>query len=421
MTHDEIRSYLYFGAVYDDAHGRGTELVRAIDTATWAQLANEASTEEVVATGAAQLRAATTAELERVGEAQHVVLLSGGYDSRAMLAALREQVHGTRVLALTYGVPGSRDFDLPPTLATRVGVEHRAFDTTTVEWDLDHVVEDTARRFDAPIPEPDGHHVIGRALELVPADAVRWHGWLGGVASGGQLPPRPSPSWDVAVEHFLRRNRQAPTVELGEGWDPRSVLPATAPVPREHVGYDDQVEIAGRQTHRIGSLAVRTGTTATPLGRDPWLGFMLAQPWARRSPGQDLYRRILDAAFPHLMQVPLQGRILSPPGAGRLRRLGARAARATTRRVRQRVPWADDRLRRRNTQKLDFRGQLDGHTPYRRFVETALTRLAARDVVDRDVVAGVWREHHAGQVDHTHALRLLAGLEVNLAASAMRG
>lgn len=58
----------------------------------------------------------------------HVVPLSGGYDSRFILATLLAAGARERIVAVTFGVPGTLDYDVARLVARTAGVRHETID-----------------------------------------------------------------------------------------------------------------------------------------------------------------------------------------------------------------------------------------------------------------------------------------------------
>lgn len=64
------------------------------------------------------------------GKGRLLVPLSGGLDSRAILGAVLECKPASDILAVTFGMPGTFDFEIGARLARETGLAHRALDVT---------------------------------------------------------------------------------------------------------------------------------------------------------------------------------------------------------------------------------------------------------------------------------------------------
>lgn len=413
MNDDAIQSYLYFGAVYGDVAGEGSKLLLDCDTGRYRDWAARASEDELVRQGIACLREATAEALEQAPAGPHGVFLSGGFDSRAILGCLLEHVAPSELVGLTFGMPGSLDYELPVQLARYAGIRHEALDASSVIWDAAAVVDFARSELSLPAPELDGEFISYQLWRDLPTEWAYWTGYLGGSVSGALLPPEPSPDWDTAVEAFLRRNRQSPHVALdGPGWDPRSVLPNGPMFDPVEFGLDDQLDVAGRQTFRIGS-ARRSRLPVQLLAQPAWKSFMLSLPFHHRAGGAPLYRRILREAFPELFRFPVQG---AESAQRRNASIPAKALRRGRRLAERALPRRAERKASANVQKLDYARALRSGGGYADFVHAAATGLTARGIAEHVDVDRLFVEHRAGTADHTQPLRILTSLEVNFRA-----
>ncbi len=77
--------------------------------------------------------------------ATHIVPLSGGLDSRAILGGLLENLPKSQIITATYGIPGSWDFEIAKDIARKFGVRHEVFNLLDDKWDVDQLVAAAAR------------------------------------------------------------------------------------------------------------------------------------------------------------------------------------------------------------------------------------------------------------------------------------
>ena len=75
--------------------------------------------------------AAIKARFQEADNGTHIVPLSGGLDSRAILAGLLDRGLKDQIIATTYGTPGTYDYDIGCRVAKKIGVKHKAFDLST--------------------------------------------------------------------------------------------------------------------------------------------------------------------------------------------------------------------------------------------------------------------------------------------------
>ena len=82
--------------------------------------------------------------VELAPSGRHIIPLSGGWDSRAILGALLERIDSDRIRTVTFGMPGQLDYDLGKTVADSVGIEHHAFDLRSINFTWDAIRESVA-------------------------------------------------------------------------------------------------------------------------------------------------------------------------------------------------------------------------------------------------------------------------------------
>jgi hypothetical protein len=353
---------------------------------------------------------------------RHVVPLSGGLDSRAILGALVAAGLRERIVAVTLGTPGTLDFEVGRRLARTAGVAHEAIDLTRVELHADALVAAARRGRGWTWAFDRFFH------RLIPArfgpDAVYWSGFMGGALSGSQLPEAPVATWADALAHFERRNRFCAFGGLDRpGFASADVLPATPAVAAVELPYSDQLDFAVRQWGCIRPTVLVEGHDyRAPFLHPAWVRFILGVPDELRR-GQRLYKRIIATAYPALFRVPGQhtlGLPLRTPGwlvAARRRGMKAQALL----RARPLVPA----LRARPLPPpfallnyLDFDAALRERADVRALVLDCVRALDQRGLTSWIRGEALWRRHQRrrGDFDSACALTLLASLELNLRA-----
>ncbi len=117
------------------------------------------------------------------GRGLQVVPLSGGIDSRIILAALAEFTEHKNIHTYTYGVPGSYDFDIPNAIARYTKSQHRSFAASELHYDIDGLV----RAAIATDANTEIFHplVLNSVADHYGDSAVYWSGYAGDLVGGG--------------------------------------------------------------------------------------------------------------------------------------------------------------------------------------------------------------------------------------------
>jgi len=341
----------------------------------------------------------------------HVVPLSAGLDSRLLLALLLEAGIGDRVVAVTFGVPGTLDFELAPRVAQEARVRHEAIDLTALALPP-QVLLDTARRYPwTPLLELHYNHQIQRRFGTA---ATYWSGCMANTLAGKDKDV-PAGDWETACREFAERSRIVRSVRLTPpGFDPRSALPegpllADSPF----TGYEQLNSFLKYPLRNDPALVPRGYDVRTPF-RDPaWVEFMLRLPLeVLEDPG--FYPDIVRLANPRLYRLPSKNRLGLPSDAAEWRVQARRAALKAQRLVKARFPR---RVRRVNPKAnlADVDAELRAPTPLRERVEESVLRLRERGVLPWLDPLALWRRHQGWRANHGDALTLLLALELNLA------
>jgi asparagine synthase (glutamine-hydrolysing) len=377
------------------------------------------------------------------GAARLVVPLSGGLDSRALLAALLELRPAREIETWTFGSPGTWDFELGRRVARSAGTRHTSLDLAREplrEQDLlrqarecDGAVELVQQ---VPLPAWEGAGASGTRVLV---------GFMGDPLMGSKLDPadlalagHPAAREEELALRLLGRHlvapeaAVAPLLRLDEKEAKARLLAAVQAAGRgleadDAASFHEAWDIANRQPRYVRPcvfpLPERFDYRAPFLDAD-LVELLRTAPRAFRL-GSRLYRRALCERFPRLFSLPTKnerGLALQPGALARLRRrAGGRALRALEAGTRGRIAalrWQRERARRRAVNYLDWSRVLRGDSPNAQLLLGCLERLARQPLVDGRALLERWREHRAGRADHARLLLGAVSLELALRAFA---
>lgn len=143
-----------------------------------------------------------------VSNPQYVVPLSGGMDSRIVLAALCEFTETKNIHTYTFGVPGSYDYEIPNKIAKNLGTQHTNFSSKQTIYSIDGLV----RAAIASDGNTEVFHplVLNRVADYYGPDAIYWSGFGGDVVGGafgdkliGNNPKQQLIDYEKRGIHFL--------------------------------------------------------------------------------------------------------------------------------------------------------------------------------------------------------------------------
>lgn len=137
-----------------------------------------------------------------------IVPLSGGMDSRIILAALCEFTDATSIETYTFGVPGAYDYEIPNAIARKLGTQHTNFSAEHTKYTIDGLI----RAAIASDGNTEVFHplVLNRIVDHYSSDAVFWSGFAGDLVGGafgnkleGSNPKQQLINYEKRDIHFL--------------------------------------------------------------------------------------------------------------------------------------------------------------------------------------------------------------------------
>lgn len=370
------------------------------------------------------LKTAVERALAAAGNLNHVVPLSGGLDSRAVLAALRSFLDSREIVCATFGVPGTFDFELPKCIIRKAEVQGEFVDLSETEWDLSRLIT-FARSCGSPIPVFHAYLNHQVRTRFDPLRTVYWSGFLGDALSGAHLPSTESTTWEVAKQQFRKRNllfqKKHPLCGSGSiTWDVDDLLPSHAVYP--HLGglsYDDQLDLGVRQAYYIKPHVLMRGYSyAAPFCDPDWIHLMLTLPREFRL-RQRLYKACLLQLSPRLFEWPVKNNVGLPLTAARWRLYAAktrlRAARLFST-MRLMSPTTDPMMN-----YIDFTCELRKSNGLRRVINEAVTLLYEWEHIDKTVIGHLWSRLSHGHRGSGEMLLALGSVAINIVAFGFAG
>ena len=338
----------------------------------------------------------------------HVVPLSGGYDSRLILAALREFLPAERLHTYTFGEPGSYDYELGTKVAKAAGTRHVTLPLRWSSWqraDLDHNALRSQGQGLLFYMHPT------RLLEMMYGGTTMWSGYAGDLVAGSKLHKDPAPSEKVAQQRYLQNRRFVRTLRLGAA-DNASFLPfmAGAFTTPDVVSYDEQIMIAeGLAKFTAPSVLNSFFKTHTPQFNTPWADFFFSVPSEFRH-GQNLMLSGARRFFPDLFELPSKNTLgLSSQASGWRRKLKVYTSRARklAHQFMPSVSWPFH-------QYYDYHEAFRTDADMKALVHGLLQDFKRRDQLVCDIDA-LWSRHQSRQANLGDVFALIASAEACLA------
>ncbi|KMQ51298.1 hypothetical protein CHISP_1781 [Chitinispirillum alkaliphilum] len=115
---------------------------------------------------------------------QHIIPLSGGWDSRAILGAVIERFGAKSITTVTYGSQGQLDFEIGAAIARDAGVKNIVVDLQEMLFTWENIARAVK---ECPWVVIDGALFNSTCWEYADSNSTIWSGFLGGITGGGLL------------------------------------------------------------------------------------------------------------------------------------------------------------------------------------------------------------------------------------------
>lgn len=343
----------------------------------------------------------------------HLIPLSGGLDSRALLAAAMEA--GADILTVTFGSPGTLDYEYGKQVALEAGVRHECISLPAIQLTTQRLI-DTVQAggswtylFDA---------CYNRILtEEYAEGCVILHGFAGDPVAGSHLPKKIYNNGEVK-ERFAQKQKYSKKRNqfLSSCFDPVDVLPDPRKLP-SILGLTqyEVMDLSVRQRGAIKPIVIdKRYDVRTPFTDPRWLECILSIPtkWRRNC---WLYEAALISRWPDLFSMPAKNGSLKGTKYSRYEYNIARLANTGIRKAERLL--TPESFKSKMINYIDFDKAFDAGGIHYELMKENLEDLFARDI---------WRHFYSGGLDtaimsDSKTLQMMIGLEINIKAEEQVG
>ena len=342
-------------------------------------------------------------------QAETVVPISGGLDSRAILAGLLECADAASIQTYTFGLPNTYDYDIGNRVATQAGTKHTRFDLSRFTFD-DEILAATCRQTDGNV----NLFWPGFTLPIVESygeGAEFWSGFMLDVLAGhfvtksNMIPQRNTDLNKEIRECFLHGAKKISCHSVAHSQIDKWIrmIDIDSRCSKE-IALDEQLHsYLGVERDGGSQILFKDYDYVTPFAENQWMEFMLSVPISLRL-GKRLYKRLFRRSFPSLFSLPIKDNAGVSLDASKL----VVTLKKIKNHLRKRL---DRRYLNPKTNYIDFNRELRSHSPFKQQVEASVANLKKRELIDSEFVDSLWREHHAGKQNNAKILLNLASLE----------
>lgn len=369
-----------------------------------------ADTQELVDIGIEKFKGAI--ERRYCTNQEHVVPLSGGLDSRAILAALLEHTEARHIRTYTFGTPGTYDYDIGNAIARVAGTTHLHVPLTEYQYKIDNLIA-ISRRVDHQTIL--FHHPCVEKIDEYCAGRHVWSGALMETLFGSHYHEEKASDWDEARRNFIREQCYSRSVKLTDVPD-EALLDAIEIDNRlfGRVELELCLDMLNRQLKFIFPHVLMKGYQYKVLFDDKDLVAFALSIDERLLKGQTLYKMMLLKAFPKLFRLRTKTADGLPLTAGHFRH----AMHKRIRRLRNRIVCYRTGFPNANPHcnYIDFSRGLRERSDLRHVVFTSIQDLKRRGVVPWIDVDAIWEQHMSRKANYSNELIVLASLELHFKA-----
>jgi hypothetical protein len=339
----------------------------------------------------------------------NVVPLSGGMDSRIILAALCELTEAKNIHTYTFGVPGAYDYEIPNRIARKLGTNHTNFSAKDTNYTVDGLV----RAAVASDGNTEVFHplVLNRVADHYSCNTTYWSGYAGdlvGGAFGNRL------VGDDAKQQLINYEKRGIHF-LDNVTDDKELYPYIG-LGTKMSGYVSSSEACFWENHLeryTGHHIFRNDMDiVAPLIGMRFLKFFLTLPKDQRA-NKTFFNQAFSNLFPKIFSIPTKDYgykysksiFLEPLHKARfyLSAIGWRLA--------------PNKISHPNAAYIDMRLVINERLDVRGCIDMLFEDLAQRNIIDNDRMFHFLNEHRSMRKDYTKDIINLASLEVILKAA----
>jgi asparagine synthetase B (glutamine-hydrolysing) len=349
--------------------------------------------------------------------ADHILLLSGGLDSRTILGGLLENLPKSRIIVATYGIPGAWDFEIAKGIAQKFGLKHEVINLLEERWDIDELVK-AAARLERPVSVYQSY-ARQKINNRFGTGCVYWSGFMGDMLSGYDLQETPNTEKRAAIKKYLM---EEPTPNYQDGaFEAEIINKILVEFPWDRLSQskfclDEQLNFSLRQRYLIQPILMVKGFVfKVPFLNRGWVNFISNSPHKMRM-GQYLYKSVLQASYKELSELPFANTAGMSLFASKIEVDIGKVIAIIKPYIIRRDPY----FSHPRTNYINWTEALRHKGSFQDTVYTTLQDLKKRAIFDNKDIDTWWHDHLDRKVDYTTLLTNLSSLELLLKVGVMQ-
>lgn len=340
----------------------------------------------------------------------NVVPLSGGLDSRALLACLLECTDACNIHTYTFGTPGTLDYSIGNSIAKKIGTKHERFPLTKIQYNFGELLANSKRVDHQTILF---HSPPVSMVDLLYQGAFIWSGAIIDVYFGRHTHLHKAISVEEAKLNSIRENVFTRSVKITNLEDSKYLqLIDYERIADELLVKEHIIDLINRQIKYIAPHVLYKGPKFLVLFTDEELTQFALNIDNKYLENQALYKMILLDSFAEIFRYGTKTNHGLP--------LTANKTRIMIQRLRQRIGQGLSQVLRLTPNPyvnyIDFNKGIRCRSDLQKIVYRNIMDLKDRRIVEWIDIPQIWHRHMKKIADHADVLISLASLEIHLKA-----
>lgn len=346
---------------------------------------------------------------------KHLIPFSGGLDSRLIVAAMLDRVPKKNIQTVTFGSPGSFDFEIPKQISKKLDLNSNFINCLDLDFSVENLIKASLNggRWSST---PDMY--INQLSLSYPQNINRWTGFFGGEIAGYYAKTNLGTIEDNYIK-FSEYQRRSKNITLTQkDFLPHKSLLKTPFIP-EGLTEFEAIYIYNRSA--AGALPIlypNNQILISPFLHNKWIDFIIKVPQKFRKNGM-LYEKILLEKYPEFMKLPTK----NYNGLG----LGSHPySKTILNLLKLKIKYERNRIFPSlqnppvGVNYIHYKEAFKKLPSLRKSIEVACVSLEENNIIDWFSPRKILSDHLNNKNDYSQALLILLGLYVNLKAESIQ-
>lgn len=338
---------------------------------------------------------------------KNLVPISGGLDSRAILASLLKHTSACNISTFTFGSPNSLDFEIGKSVAKRFGTKHYSFPTKDNKYSQKDFEEISNLNNNQTFLF---HH--GPIIELndIFNGYDYWSGHLGDPVTGGHLAPKAG-CLSEAKDYFIKKNTFVKSTNLmsEENKSFHNILTMNF-MDESQLSLEEQLDYKFRQSMLIEPHILMNGFNyKLPFMQKDFMDFFHSINNCYRI-NQGLYKKMLVKNYPDAFLLPTTKSFGRPLNDSKYKILLWRSQLKARRILSRKLSF----IQNPQVNYTDFNNMIRTKDDFGILIFNNIMDLKDRGIVPWIDIESLWFEHKKCDKNFADALMILASLELHL-------